>query len=600
MTTVAEIFEDQQQYAADIGREVTNLAGTLQNLSTLQVEVTAPPDAEHTFYDAVSSVASQLLGAAPAAPNLLLPSVAAPSAPNIEFSPVESFVVPDLSVTAPAVNIPPTPAVQTVTPPAAAPAFEAPPIPDAPTLNIPAVPTLTQINLPAAPTVNLPVFASTAPVVTFSAPSNNFAFAEVDYSSALLDELKAKLLSDLENGGYGIDDDDETRLVDRALQRENGQVAANVDEAERLYATRRFPVPPGAMYGAIERARQAAQDAISTASREIHVKRSDLYVENRRFAMDQSKQVEGILINYHASKQERLLNAAKYIAQFAIDFYEAQKSAYLARLEGYKAEASVFESLVRAEIEKLNVVRIALEIEKTKGDIDRNRLEGYRLQLAGLETQVNLYRTRMQAAEVQAGIERIRLEAYRATVDAYVATVKGKELEFQAFESAVRGEEAKARIYETQVRGYTASVEGVKARAEVARIRFQTEVEGANAQIAVYRADNERYRTEWEGGVDGAKLDLAKHAAAVDAYRARALALEGLARLGISNYEANSRDYGQVLRHSIDKASIELKVGESNRSHQTNTTAKLMDFYVQTVVSALSGINALATQTASE
>jgi hypothetical protein len=600
MTTVAEIFEQQQAYAAEVGTVVSNLATALENLASVEVTVTDPPDAEHTFYDAVSAIAAQLVGAAPGAPIVALPTLAVPTPPSISFSDVESVIVPDLTITPPAVTIPAAPALPAVTPPVTAAPFEAVPIPDAPTLTIPTVPTLTQINLPAAPTLDLPVFAGTAPAATFSAPSNNFAFAEVDYSSALLDEVKAKLLTDLEDGGYGIDDDDETRLVDRALERENAQAAASVDEAERLYATRRFPVPPGAMYGAIERARQSAQEAISTASRDIHVKRSDLYVQNRQFTLEQAKGVEGILINYHASKQERLLNAAKYVAQFAIDFFTAQKEAYVARLEGYKAEAAVFESRVRGEVEKLNAVRVALEIEKTKGDIDRNRLEAYRLQLSGLETQVNLYRTRMQAAEVQASIERIRLEAYRATVEAYVATVKGKELEFQAFESAIRGEEAKARIYETQVRGYSASVEGAKVRADVARTRFQAELEGANAQIALYNADNLRYRTEWSGAVDGAKLDIEVHRGAVDAFRARAGAVEALGRLGVANYEANSRDFASVLRHSVEKAQIELKVGESNRAHQTNTTAKLLDFYTQTVVAALSGINALATQSTSE
>lgn len=601
MADVTEIFTQQQQYARDIGQTVSGLLSVLSYLASIEVTPAEVPQAQHTFYDAVNSLSTAIIGLSPTEPTIAEPAINPPTAPQISISNVvDNITVPDFNVAPPTVNIPTTPTMVLPGAPTSAPDMNAVSIPTAPELVIPPVPALSTINLPSAPVIALPEFITTVPTASFSAPSNNFTWAEDDYSSTMLDTAKAKLLADMQNGGYGIEVTDETRLWDRMTERELAQANAETEEIERTFAMRRFPVPPGTMYQAMERARQTAQDAASTASRDIAVRRSELLVQNRQFTLEQVKQMEGMLMNYRTARLERLLNAARYSAQFAIDFFHAQRDAYVARLEGYKAEAAVFADLVRAQVEKLNIYRATLEGERLKGELDKTRLEAYRSQLAGLETQISLYRTRMQAAEVEANVGRTRVEAYRASVDAYVAQVRGKEIEFHAFEAAVRGEETKARMYESQARGYAATVEGARARAEIANLKVRAASEVARAQTDLYNADTNRFRAQLEGTIRSRELTVDLFRSKVDAYRARAGAAGEISRLGVENYRANSEDFRSTLRYNLDRAALALKVGESNRDFKVNLTKTQVDYYVNLVASALSGINAIASQSKSE
>src|SRR5688572_10760 len=130
-----------------------------------------------------------------------------------------SIIVPDFTASAPSVDLPQPPS-------SALPAAPTPVevrdvlIPTSPSVVLPAVPTINEVALPAVPTITIPEFTSTLPIDTIVVPSNTFTFYEVAYASELLDATKAKLLVDMESGGYGIEPSDEAGIWDRARDRE--------------------------------------------------------------------------------------------------------------------------------------------------------------------------------------------------------------------------------------------------------------------------------------------------------------------------------------------------------------------------------------------
>ena len=145
---------------------------------------------------------------------------------------------------------------------------------------------------------------------------------------------------------------------------------------------------------------------------------------------------------YHGAVMGRALAAAKALADTGIAYYNAQVARLNLQLDGYKTDAQVFETQVRAAVETVNVYRAQLEAVRVQGEIDRTKIETFRSQVAGVEALIGIYKTTVEAARVKADIEKLKLQAYQESVAAYVAMVQAKSVELNAVErSQVRIEQ---------------------------------------------------------------------------------------------------------------------------------------------------------------
>ena len=299
-------------------------------------------------------------------------------------------------------------------------------IPDAynyasvPEVNFPVVgggirPTIPDLGAgpPEVPSIVLSTPADiTLPVDDLLAPTNNFEFFEAAYQSVLLDPLKTKLLSDLLNGGYGIDTVDEHALFQRARDRETEATLMRVDEAGRSMAARGFPLPPGELSIHIDRAYQDLQNKMSSASREIFIDSAKRFVENRRFTIEQARSLEQILIGFHNSVQERALNAAKATQELAILVYNALVARYRTRLEAAKITSDV--QLQRVQID---LARAQAAIELYRGQIAaydanlRQLIEPLRLQVELYRADIDGNRALMDGTIARASLQQKVIEA---------------------------------------------------------------------------------------------------------------------------------------------------------------------------------------------
>lgn len=183
-------------------------------------------------------------------------------------------------------------------------------------------------------------------------PTNEFTYFETAYASILLDPLKAKLLDDLVNGGYGIDVADEAALFQRARDREVEATMTRIGAAGRSMASRGFMLPPGELGITIDRAYQEFQNKSSDVNRDIFTNSAARFVENRKFTIQEVRQLETVLIGFHNSVQERALNAAKATAEVALAVYNAMVLRYRARLEASKIASEVQRDKLQAEVER--------------------------------------------------------------------------------------------------------------------------------------------------------------------------------------------------------------------------------------------------------
>ena len=128
---------------------------------------------------------------------------------------VEMVDLPDFSAEKPTINIPENPNPTKPSELDGAPTVADVELPVKPSFVMPTAPNLQDFSLPTSPGFLNPQFEGIMPIDNLTAPTSVFAYNEGVYQSDLADALTAKLLSDLESGGTGLEASVEEALLAR-------------------------------------------------------------------------------------------------------------------------------------------------------------------------------------------------------------------------------------------------------------------------------------------------------------------------------------------------------------------------------------------------
>lgn len=510
-----------------------------------------------------------------------------------DVTPIGELVIPEFNAVLPQLNLPATPAIQLPDSPGAAPEFHTPNLPATPVLRLPDAPVLRDILLPDAPLLEMPVFTATLAVQNLPEPSDHFAWAETPYTSALLDASKAALLRDMEEGGYGIERADELQLWHRERDREGAEAAIQLEEIGRRFVGRGFPFPPGAMTRALEQAHNTIMAASQSASRDIALKRADLYVQNRQFTIQQIKELESLLMNYHGAVMERALNAAKAIADFGVSLFNARVQRYNLELERYKTEAAVYGDQIRALVERTAVYRTQIEAAEAQGRLEMQKVEVYRSMVSAVETSANVYRTQVEAANVQASIERIRLDAYKSTIDCYSATVNAQQSQMQLYDARIKSELSKIQIFEAQAQAYSTQVSGLRAKADVLISKSRHDIDRNQSLIEGYKTQLAAYEAEQRVKAQRIEMQIKDDAHALEDYRTRVQAAIDSIRIRQADSELQLKQNESNAKLALDVARINAEVQRSGKELALSASRAGAEIYGQMISSAMGSINAI-------
>lgn len=596
MATADELIDASQAYADAAvvdGNEFVERLDELLDEGEYVVQSLPVPEYQERFSNTSTTI---ILPDRPAL-TIVTPVSVLPVAPEIELSPIEDgdVVVPDFDENAPALTFPDVPSTALPSVPAS-PTINEPDYPSAPSIVFPTAPTLTNPDLPVAPVITIPTFDATAPADDLVVPTNTFEYAEVAYSSALLDAALAKLLDDIENGGYGIEPDDEQRLFERARAREFSVAQGQMDEIMQQASSRGFPLPPGDMLVSMDRARVELQRKMAGINSDIMSKKADLYVENRKFTLQQTQQYESMLITYHNSVMERALNVERARVELSIAVYNTLVARYNARLQAYQTQAQVFESRVRAEVAKIEIYKAQVEGARLQTDLQRLILQNYEAQLGAIASLVGIYRTQLEAAQVKANIERTRIEVFQAEVQAYSTQVQAKVAQFNMYTSQVNAERAKIDAYQSQVNSYTSRVQAAQVKSTISLSRLKTETDQAQTLIGVYRAKIEGYAADLRGQVETINARLGKYSGEVNLYQAdynylvEAMRLNNAAIVAETTERLKNADIAQV------NAQLRLQAWEKARQIKVAAANSASTYFGSRASAALNGINALVSK----
>lgn len=243
---------------------------------------------------------------------------------------------------------------------------------------------------PVRPTFDdIEVLSPTAPVVSFDT-----------IDQTILDQIKAKLATDIADGGYGIEAADELALVQREREREDMLAMAEVEEVTRAYAEGGFPFPPGVMFNAQEKALQNRSMKLSGVNRDIALRRAELYNQTRKWAIERGTNVQEVLIALHRAVVDQV-QATTTLFNSQITKYRADVDA---EVETVRANLGIYTADVQAFNAAINAISEAYRLKNTEHQLNntwnvevvRSKLEEARLQL---QKQVSAAGVRNSAAQ---------------------------------------------------------------------------------------------------------------------------------------------------------------------------------------------------------
>lgn len=511
---------------------------TLKSLAAQNISIQVPGGRSFNF--TLDSGLRQAIDAKPPRPSglgFINPIDPGALAPGTIRDPA-TISVPDFNIAAPKIDIPTRPKLDILSQPVA-PTVRDVTIPTAPTVTLPTAPVLQNIEFPSAPTINIPTFTEAFPVdPKLLAPTNEFAYEENTVATPLLDAITAQLLSDIQNGGFGISNQEEQELWEREKDREAKAALAAEQEVLRVFASRGFSLPPGALAAAQDAARQAYQDRIAGAAREQALARAELKRRTREVAFGQGIQVDAELLKYHGFRLERAFNIARFTAEFSVQVFDAKVRQAQQELDRYKAFSEAYEAQVRAALARTEIFKAEIEAAALRVDADKTQVDIYQANIAASEAIVNLFRAQLEGTNLEAQIEAQKVEVFRSQVQAFVGQVQAQNAQMDLFRTAVQGEQAKSEIFTSQVDAFRNQVDASRIKAEIENRKTEIDIEKRKVALAEHQLKIEKFKADVEKEVQRVKSLVEVFEGDIDIYQAALGGFEQLANVGTAQIEA--------------------------------------------------------------
>jgi hypothetical protein len=263
-------------------------------------------------------------------------------------------------------------------------------------------------SFPLPPSILIPNF--TVPALP------DLSIDDVEHDLSVLEAARTKLLADLEDGGYGIDVNDEIQMLDRTRDRAVKQAETTKDQIDQDFQSRGFGIPPGTMFGPLERANQESRGVLSETNREIYLQRAQQLFQYRQFAIGTAATLDSARANILEVKFRIQEARARFtLAAFAsqLDKFKTQLSAAIDRAQLsvrlYESQSSIVSARVQAAGESARVTIASYQAN----------VQSF---LGVMEYNLNKARASVDAAQAQADV---RLKAATAGTDFYASIVSG-------------------------------------------------------------------------------------------------------------------------------------------------------------------------------
>lgn len=356
------------------------------------------------------------------------------------ISELNSFIVGTIDTTAPVLHVP-VPGTLTVDPSLIAlipsvPSDSVYPVlpvtpttsdhafPSAPAYTLPDVPTLTDIVLPDFIEQSISPITSTLPILDFDVP----ALAQLNDGNltpedALVQAAKAKLLSNITDGGTMIDPQVEADIWNRDLERNEQALQDAVDKVTSQWAKLGWSVPDGLLAGSLIAINKEYMNKRLDMSREISVTQAKLEQEGMFKSLELSIHLETLLIGNMNDYARRVFETSKATAEFTVEIFKERVNRYNALLAAFKTDVETYKVAIDAELQRAEVYKARLQGTQLLASIDETHIKIYTAQIGAINMLVDVYKTGIQAVSVMYEAEKQKIDAFKAQVEAYTSVV---------------------------------------------------------------------------------------------------------------------------------------------------------------------------------
>lgn len=448
-------------------------------------------------------------------------------------------------------------------------------LPVAPVLTygaVPSVPDISPVQLPDLPTldaVDTPVLLSlqtvsfpgidlhadwldnlgNVPTLDILEPTPYTFSRGPDYASLLLDNLKSRL-NERMAGGSGLPPVVEQAIWDRARAREISTARGAEAEVMRNSDALGYVLPPGVLAQQLREAQFATAGKIADFSRDVAIKQADMEQANLRDTIASGLQLENQLMQHSLQLEQMSFESAKALADNAIQVYNGKLQHFQTLLEGYKAYAAGYKTLIDAEMAKVEVYKAQLSGESTKADINRSLVDQYKAAIEARMSQVEIYKAQVSAAQTLVELEKAKISAAGEQIHGFVAQVNAETAKVEAYKASVEAQNTKHLVYKT--------------RADIYSTRVMAQAEKSRALVSRYSAIVQAKAAEWDGyrarvQAESVRLEaLGKQSfSMLDGYKAEAAATTAEAEMNTKIWESGIRQYEA-------SQSITLQAGKAN------------------------------------
>ena len=463
-------------------------------------------------------------------------------------------------------------------------------IPDAPDVSLPDAPTFLSLTTHSFGGVNLHegwlAKLDDAPELQLLEPAP-FEFKRAPgYASELLSNLKAIIAARIQ-GGTGLNPVVEQAIWDRSRDRETQIALAREREVMRGAESLGFPLPSGVLAGQLADARREFHDKLSGLARDIAIKQAELEQSNVKDAIAQGLELEGQMMDQALQLDRLSFEAAKTAADHSIAAHNAALERYKALLDGYRAYAMAYETVIKAEMNKVEVYKALLQAEQTKADINQSLVARYKAEIDGRMAAVEIYKARVQAAQTLVSLEQTRIQAGGEQIRAFVATINAEASKVELFKARAQAEATKQDAYKSQVQAYGAYTSAQAERARVAIAKAQAHISAKELEWSGWKA---RLSAEVAKMDAGAK----QSAILVDGYRVSTNAIEAKAASYMRRWEADIKQYEASSNISLQTAKINTDVAIQTNNARLEAAKIGLATSAQRVASAWSMVSASA------
>lgn len=394
----------------------------------------------------------------------IAPFDAAPPALNFGTAPAEfSGIMP----TAPAINL----------------EFDDPTL----TVTLPGAPTLLELEVRSFDGITMPTFDGTEPVLTAVAPTLREYEPGAFYTSALLTALKAKLLAGVTTDTTGLDPASEEAMWERGREREARAYADAVKRIDEMEALG-FTMPPGWFADARLKLITETDFAERGHSREVMIKQAEMSLDYAKHALTIATQLEGQLIDYTNSVEQRLFESTRYATEAGISIYNAQVQSYSAMVDLYRTKVAIYEAQVRAEVAKVDAYRAEIAAEEAKASINRTLVEQYKVQVDVALSNIEIYKAEISGIQTKAEIERTKVLVFGEEVRGYVAQINAYTAGVEGYRAKLQAEQTKQEVFKSQVDAFSAQVTAATRQIEARIEAYKGRIDAKNAEYEGYRA----------------------------------------------------------------------------------------------------------------